>query len=176
MQKPEHLYHASRHTDVEEFMPRQDKIRDIEEGPVVFAAPSRAVASLFLVPTDDSWTAKGLHNDVPYIVISDRLRFEELDSGGVIYTLPVDTFTYDVNKGMGEYEWISKETVRPADKELFSSGLEAMMRFGVQVFIVDEDMFRRVKRAPRHGFDILGELQSENQRCGVNPKSLRRAS
>lgn len=49
-----------------------------------------------MVPTDGSWVGSGLHNGVPYIVVSDRGRFESVDKGGSIYALPVETFEVDL--------------------------------------------------------------------------------
>ena len=99
IEKPPFLYHASANRDVKEFEPRVESYRDVDEGPVVFASPDKAYASMFIVPEiDDSWCQIATHEGVATIVISDEKRFKELDRGGVIYSLPPDEFENDLTK------------------------------------------------------------------------------
>lgn len=166
--KPSILYHASANTNIEEFEPRNRKVRDVKEGPIIFATPDKTYASMFLAPTDDSWSAKGRHDGVFYQVISDRKRFQQIDKGGAIYNLPPETFETDLNKGAGELDWTSKVAVKQIDKKVFKSALETMMDLGVQVFFVDKLTFEAIQSSNDHGYTILQTLQSENQRLGKN--------
>jgi hypothetical protein len=52
---PKALYHASPRRDLEEIRPGRRTMRDPSEGSAVFAAPDRAVASMFLFESDGSW-------------------------------------------------------------------------------------------------------------------------
>ena len=168
MEKPDKLYHASSNRSIEKFVPRSDKVRDKNEGPRVFATPDKRMASIFIVGIDDSWTHSGAMNDVPYIVISDKDRFEKLDKGGAIYHLPSTTFESDPNKGLRELEWTSSEPVIPEAKEEHESALEAMLNHGVQVYFVNTATFDSINSAPDYGRSILHSLESENQRRGIN--------
>lgn len=133
MVKPKFLYHASSNRNVEILEPRAESIRDPNEGPVVFATPNKTYASMFLVPSDDSWTSKGQFNEQYYHAISDEKRYKKLDKGGAIYTLKPDTFETDLTKSMKQREWMSKKSVKPVKKEVYESGLEAMKQLGVRV-------------------------------------------
>jgi len=166
--KPSTLYHASSNRNIEEFTPRDEKVRDPEEGPGIFATPDKAIASIFIVPTDDRWVGSGKHNGVPYITISDRTRFAELDHGGAIYELPSNSFVNDPNKGLGIDEWFSPDPVRPLGKEEYQSGLEAMIQFGVQVYFTDPETYNAMRKANDHGYEMLKGLTSENQHRGMN--------
>jgi len=170
--KPEFLYHASSNSNIAEFEPRTESIRDPSEGPVVFGTPSKEGASMFIVPTDDKWTRKSRFNGVYVTVIADRARFLALDKGGSIYTLPSETFDTDETKGMGKNEWVSKEPVKPTKREDYTSGLQAMLELGVQVYFVDEAKFIEIKDAPDHGLKVISELKSENEEKGINPKKI----
>ena len=139
MEKPSALYHGSSNREIARFEPRSEKVRDPQEGPKVFATSDKRMASAFIVGADDSWANSGMHNGVPYLVISDRQRFEQLDQGGAIYHLPPDTFETDPNKGLGTVEWTSSESVEPFHKEEHQSALEAMLEQGVQVYFVDPE-------------------------------------
>ena len=172
MEKPEKLYHASSNRSIEQFVPRAEKVRDKTEGPRVFATPDKRMSTIFIVGTDDSWTHSGAFNGIPYVVISDKDRFTQLDKGGAIYHLPSTTFENDPEKGLGELEWTSKEVVDPTGKEEHESALDAMVNHGVQVYFVDAETFVAINAAPDHGLSILHSLTSENQRRGVNAVRL----
>lgn len=168
VEKPAFLFHASNNRDVAIFEPRDEKVRDPNEGIVVFATPSKSYASMFLVRDDDSWSHKGRFGNIWYTVISDRDRFEKIDQGGVIYTLPSDTFVTNQELSMGTMEWVSKLPVKPTRKEEFSSGLQAMIENGVQVFFVDDDTWKQILESDDHGYGILSRKISENERLGIN--------
>jgi len=158
-EKPPVLFHASRSPDIEVFEPRSEKTRDDSEGPKVFATPSRAMAGIFLVDSDDSWVQSGAKNNEPYIVISDEERFRNLDKGGVIYSLPNDTFENDPEKGLRELEWTSDKPVTPNEKEFIPSALEDMLQNGVKVYFVNKETFERMQKAPDHGESIMNNLK-----------------
>lgn len=176
MDKPERLYHASANRTIEEFVPKAEKVRDPLEGPRVFATPDKSVSTTFMAGegdrTDDTWTCKGLFDDVPYMVISDRERFAKLDQGGAIYHLPGETFEMDPEKGMGKWEWASSVPVTPIEKEEHESALDAMLSHGVQVYFVDQNTFTAIGASSDHGLSILQSLESENQKRGVNVRQL----
>ena len=159
--KPEVLYHASSSQDIETLEVRGERTRDPDEKPSVFATPNKALASIFLVPTDDSWTHSGLVNDIPFIVISDKDRFIELDNGGSIYSVNSDTFETNPEKGLRENEWTSSEAVAIQKNEKVDSALNTMLRLGVQVYFVDTETFKNFNSADDHGETILRSLIPE---------------
>jgi len=129
-EKPKVLYHASSNKIIEKFDPRAESYRDPDEGPVVFAIPDQAYASMFIVPVDDKWSRISIFNDVHAIIISDKERFQKLDKGGAIYSLSSDTFNSDPQKNEPEHEWTSKESVKPSNKTIYENGLEEMIENG----------------------------------------------
>lgn len=171
-EKPKVLYHASASTEIDEFEPRAESYRDPDEGPVVFGTPDKAYASMFIVPVDDRWAQIATLEGVNCIVISDRERFERLDKGGAIYSLPSDNFMSDTEKDKPKQEWVSNTKVSPSDKVLYKSGLDAMIKNGVQVYFVDRDTFDQIKKAKDLGIKILNSIQSENQKLGSNIMKL----
>jgi hypothetical protein len=157
-EKPPVLFHASRNTAIEVFEPRAESTRDINEGPKVFATPSRAMAGIFLVDCDDSWVRSGSMDGVPYIIISDEERFKSLDTGGVIYSLPNDTFENDPEKGLRELEWTSSESVTPIDREVVPSALEDMIKNGVKVYFVNKETYQSIQESPDSWESIINAL------------------
>jgi hypothetical protein len=160
MEKPKFLYHASPNKDITVFEPRRETARDLKEGPVVFATPSKAYASMFMVSSDDTWTSKGQFNGTWYQAIANKDRFIQIDKGGAIYTLPSEKFETNATKGLGLNEWTSKETVSPNSKELYDSCLSAMLQNGVRVFFITEDNLREFRQNLRtdkikEAFDLL---------------------
>lgn len=165
---PPVFYHASTNGDIQVFTPRAERVRDASEGPQVFATPSKALATVFIVKTDDSWANSGTISGVPYMIISDRERFETLDIGGYIYELPPETFTNDATKGLGHLEGTSAVPVVPTGKEYFKSGLDAMLDAGVQVYFLDKETYLWFKNDPSHMAENLNQLTSENQKLQKN--------
>lgn len=154
-EKPPVLFHASGNPDIEVFEPRDEKVRDKNEGPRVFATPSRAMASIFLVRSDDSWVHSGAMNGVPYIIISDEQRFRNLDRGGSIYSLPNDTFENDQEKGLRDLEWTSDKPVIPTSKEFVPSAIEDMIKNGVKVYFVSKEIFQEIEASSDNGWSIM---------------------
>jgi hypothetical protein len=159
-EKPLILFHASRNPNIDVFEPRIGKRRDENEGAQIFATPSKAMATMFLVNTDDSWTQSGAMDGVPYIIISDKERFESLDHGGIIYSLPSDSFETDLEKGLRELEYTSIEAVKPISSERFPSALSAMVDYGVKVYFVDGETYEAIRTSSDHGESIVKNLQS----------------
>ncbi len=171
MKKPEVLYHASPNRNIEVFEPRAEHVRDINEGPVVFATPNKAYATCFIVENDDSWVQISGFNDVRVVVVSDKSRFIKHDKGGAIYELPVDTFVNEIRGGAKD-EWTSRVPVVPIGKTEFQTGLEAMLGMAVQVYFVEIQTFKSIRSASDHGIGIIRKLQSENQKLNINVKQL----
>jgi hypothetical protein len=173
---PKVLFHASSNTNIEVLEPRAITIRNKDEGAVVFATDDKAYSSMFIVPSDDSWTKKSGYqfgNDPKLwiTIIADEIRYRESDKGGAIYTLPIDTFINDTDKKGSE--WISRIPVKPIKKEVFSNGLDAMIENGVIVYFVSETKFKEFGSGPhnpKERFKLLSQLQSENEKRGfLNP-------
>lgn len=176
-EKPVVVYHGSSTPDLEELQPRKERVRDEKEGRVVFGTADRAFASMFLGPRpDDSWSSKGSLNGVYYILIGDEKRYRREDKGGVIYEMPGEAFEHDPSRGM-ETEWVAKKSITPKNKQQYPFALDAMIENGVQVYFVDErtlnEFKESVEHSPDHGQSILENLESENQRRGVNIKDFK---
>ena len=152
------LFHATRNPDIDVFLPRAEKTRDENEGPKVFGTPSRALAGIFLVESDDSWVQSGMMDDIPYIIISDEERYRNLDSGGVIYSLPTNTFENHPEKGLREYEWTSAEPVTPTGKEEIASAVDDMLAHGVKIYFVDKETYQKIQGAQDSGESIVSGL------------------
>ena len=162
--KPEVLYHASANKEIGILEPRAIKTRDEDDGKVVFGTPDFKFALMFLNrEADDRWTAKGIMNGRYYYLISDKERFLESDNGGAVYYLKPDTFSTDLNKGMREKEWVSKEKVEPFKKDVVESSLDLMAEKGIEIYFVDMEKineFRQKSVSEKEKFlDSLSEFR-----------------
>jgi len=171
-----YLYHASSNKNIKILEPRAESIRDPNEGPVVFASHDKASVTCFLVPTDDSWAKisqyrSSSHPTLYVMCISDEKRFRQLDKGGAIYYLSPDSFFLDKSKS--NTEWTSKVSVKPYKKEVYDSGLDAMISSGIVVYFCDEQTLLKLKQEPwnvTRAMNILKSLVSENEERGLeNP-------
>lgn len=162
--KPAVLYHASQNRNVDAFIPRDGNKRHKDEPAQVFAALDKAFATIFLHPFDDRKMASGFINDVPYVLVGDVAGFRAQDTGGAVYTLPSDSFTFDADLGVGYKEWTSTVLVKPLGKQEYDSALEAMLENGVQVYLADMDTLNRFREAHGSKLELIDTLLSENQK------------
>lgn len=169
-EKPPFLYHGSPNRDIDELEPRQKTYRDLEEGPQLFASQELSVASMFLFEGSFS---SGLFNKTPYAaIVGSREEIMQRDRGGHVYVLPSETFSCDPHKGLGEYEWTTRDSVKPIKTIEYPSAIDAMMENGVQVYFIDQETRDRIDNSADHGFAILSSLESENMRRGIKVKPL----
>ncbi len=166
-EKPKKLFHASPNKNIDIFEPRAERVRDPGEGPVVFGTPDKSYASMFLVRLDDTCTSKGKFNNGSWIcVIGDIQKYLSLDHGGAIYTLASETFDTDPQRNMHEIDWVSRVPVHPENKEVFDSGLEAMISLGVSVYVMSKDEFEifnqlKLQKQFKEAIDMLKTIKPE---------------
>lgn len=175
--KPKLLYHGSNLKNIEEFEPRVSKGQGEQYGAQVYASHDLPTALIFMTKPH-AWLSTGHFRDVGgsdflYAVIATRKEeFVKTDNGGAVYVLPSDSFEMDPKRGLGQFEWASPVAVRPIEKKVYNSALDALIENSVQVYFVDEGLFDKIDNSPDHGFEILKTLQSENQKLGKNVKTL----
>ncbi len=176
-EKPEFLYHASVNKDISELRPQSKRVRDENEGSVVFATPDYALATVFMTEHNDSWTHSGKFCGIPFFVINGREKFMQSDKGGSIYKISSDGFEFDPNKGMGENEWVNSDPVKIIEKRDYPSALDAMISEGVQVYFVEDDFFAEFNKASNESnidrmFEMIGGVESENKKLNINVKGF----
>ena len=175
IERPKVLYHASPNKDLTALSARAESVRDPSEGPVVFGTPDIAYASCFLVSgSSDSWTKISRWSASPdsrgpwNFICSDRERFTKEDKGGTIYKLSPEGFETDPNKGTGLSEWTSKTGATPVGRIDYDSAFGAMLENGVQVRFTDKNTLTRMRGAEDHGYSLLKNIISENEKLGRN--------
>ncbi|MEZ6255630.1 MAG: hypothetical protein R3B92_02550 [Patescibacteria group bacterium] len=162
MDKPKFLYHGSSNPNIQIFKPFAKTYRNPKEGAVIFAAPTKAAATKFIVSCDDSWSALGRFGSTYYALYSDEVRFKNNDIGGALYTLPSNTFYIDPDYTGSYSEWVSKDAVVPVEVEHFSSGLTAMFSYGVHVYFTSPSVLDQLRSAQDHGYALLKTLTPAN--------------
>lgn len=158
MKRPERLFHASQKRDLERIEPRNDSVRDPEEGPRVFATPDKRLATAFMTPLSE--TSSGYIDGEPYLVAL-KDEFLARDKGGSIYHLHPDEFESDPAKGLGLSEWTASHAVSPTEREDFENALQAMLDHGVKVYLVDSSVMNQL-RTGEDPSDILRDLSPIN--------------
>jgi hypothetical protein len=104
---------------------------------------------------------------IPY----SREEFIARDTGGTMYALPSDEFELNGDE-LGGGEWASDKVVTPIERADYTSALEAMIENGVQGYFVDDETMVSMINTEDGGVEILKNLQSENQRRGINVRPL----
>jgi len=164
VEKPKVLYHGSPNGQIDEFVPHSKESRD--ESPAVYATPDKYLAMMFM---HKNMGLVGHFGDIPYgILFGSREECEHNDHDGHLYTLPSDTFELNHNRGLQGREWVSHNPVKPMQVQKYDSTIDTMLKEGVQVYIMDRQMYNEIKASSDHGQEILRNVQSENQHRGIN--------
>lgn len=171
-EKPPFLYHGSPNGEIEEFVPRISPGTGDEFGPLVYASPDIETACMFMANPETSWST-GTINNIRYAIIPlSREEFLAKDKGGFIYKLASDTFSSDLQRGMGETEWASAEPVKPIEVLKFESSLDEMIKHNVQVYFVTPELYDQMKVSSESKWKLLKGQQSENELRGENALDL----
>lgn len=135
------LYHGSQFKHLKKISPKPTLSNDTYIGDYVFATTDKALAAMYLVPKGFA-TLMHAESKAPILVIcGDEKNVKRLDKGGVIYTLPSDTFTNTPQEGLEMYEKVSQEPVTPIDFEIYESIFDAFDEYKITVKFVDEQIF-----------------------------------
>lgn len=152
--KPEFLYHATSLTDISEFKPRNHTPRYADEPNLIFATPHLEVAAMFLRPKGVSTEISVYGSRYVIFINATPEEYARHDSGGAVYVLPSAAFETS-NIGMGKIEWTSKVPVRPVSKVLFKSSIEAMDKYGVERYFVDNRIMGQIRANPAKALDLV---------------------
>jgi hypothetical protein len=155
MTYPTELFHASPAIDVTEFEPRNEFPRYPGEAKLIFATPHKKLAAMFLAPHGIT-TEIGVYGDQYVIFINcSEDDYLKQDTGGAIYSLPVETFQTDTIRGMGNIEWYSNVSVKPISKTIYNTSLEAMDAFMVSRFFVSDEIFQQIRVNPAGALGLV---------------------
>jgi len=158
MATPKFLYRGTPRRDVDQFTPKEK----VGGRLVVSASPDRTTAIKFVVPIEGLKVKLGTLGDTHYYICAEEKKFKEMDIGGSIYLLPPNGF--EPAPEVGADVWVNPNSVIPIGKEEISSAIEAMIKAGVQVYFVSEEIFERFRKFPEDRLEILKSLISENNK------------
>src|SRR5437870_4294905 len=107
------LYHASQKKNLKVIKPQPTLSNNKLIGNYVFATANKILAIMYLVPKGIAILVEpnGLNPNI--VICSDIEEFKKKDIGGVIYELPSETFIKTPQKGLTDYEMVSKKGVKP---------------------------------------------------------------
>lgn len=142
------LYHASTNKNLELIKPKPTLSKDKFIGDFVFATKDKILATMYLA-TKGYATLLGPRDTPPNIVIcADEKEYLKNDKGGAIYELPSDSFKDSPQKGLTDFELVSKSAVTPLSKVVYESSLEAMKKLGIEIRFVDQRTFDSLVNSP----------------------------
>jgi hypothetical protein len=143
MDKPRILYHGSWNKDIDEFQPQ---VAQSDPEPRVYASHDYFTALLFL-PKYNGWMSVGeyevLGRKSYYILFTENKKSVYAnDKGGAVYGLPSDSFVKNPEVNGGEWEWYSKVSVKPIQKDIYGSWIEEFTKRGIKIFFIEHDKFQ----------------------------------
>jgi hypothetical protein len=159
MNKPDILYHASENNHLIQLDPRTDEERLAHYGTsLLFATPYKPMAAMFLAPKTQDNEITRFGHIFAFIAATTSEEFIQKDLGGAIYTLPSDSFSTNTDLNMPDTEFVAKESVKPIEKDVYTSALAAMKDNNVNVYFVDDSTLNAIRLADDHGLKIIQSL------------------
>ena len=86
----------------------------------------------------------------PYVVICANVeKILKRDKGGALYTLPDNLFHQTPQKGLNEYEMVSKDPVTPSSEEDYDCVIDQLIKENISIYFVDNDIFNKLLLNPK---------------------------
>jgi hypothetical protein len=170
-EKPPFLYHGTVLGDIDSFEPRGSADRPNENAAVYASHDERAAV---MSMANKYAAGGGIQNDTWYMYIPmTREEFMAIDHGGSVYKLPSDSFRTNREHGLGDFEWVSNQPVKPTEKIDYPSILEALLEQNIKVFFVTQETVDKIEEMKKAGdynavADMIDSLPSENDRRVVD--------
>jgi len=178
-----YLYHGSNNKHLEVLSPKSKSVRDEKEGPVVFATQRKGLAASFIPHVENMEKDDPIISVIerkPVIVIPNKRKFLKNDTGGALYKLrKTNRFkrTIPKNHSFSRYEWVARSKIKPLDKRVYDSSIDAMIDNGAIVYFVTRKQQKEYERLIENGkvprsklFSFFNKLTSENEKKGVLKK------
>lgn len=141
------LYHASQIKNLKVIKPQRTLSNNQYIGDYVFATTNHKLAVMYLVPKGIS-TLMNPDGENSNIVICDESEFMKRDRGGAVYELSTKHFAKTPQKGLSEYEMVSKSEAIPINKNVYASALDALISLGIKIRFTDEKTFESLISNP----------------------------
>ncbi len=143
------LYHASQITNLSKIVPQPTLSHDKYIGDYVFATANFKLALMYLVPKGIG-ILMNVKANKPNIVIASNVKIlQSKDRGGAIYILSDEKFEKSPQQEIGEYEMVCKSEVKPIDKILYKSVLNALTSNQIEVRFVSKSLFNELINNPK---------------------------
>ncbi|MCL5113300.1 MAG: hypothetical protein M1554_02350, partial [Patescibacteria group bacterium] len=111
------LYHASPIKNLKLIKPQRTISHNKYIGDFVFATKYRKLALMYMLPKGFP-ILMNVKSKNPYIVICANVeKILQSDKGGALYILPDNLFHQTPQKGLNEYEMVSKDSIIPLGEE-----------------------------------------------------------
>lgn len=141
------LYHASPDKSLTIINPRKTLSKNDYIGDYVFATSNKKLAVMYLA-TKGNATYMEPQAKQPYIVISsDSNKYLATDRGGAVYSVSANSFEKTPQTGLEDYEMVTKNSVKPIGKEVYKTSVEAMRKYGIEIYFVDWPKFNEIIKA-----------------------------
>lgn len=137
------LYHASPHTNLSVIKPKHTLSKDKYIGDYVFATADHRLATMYLA-TKGVATLMNTDKGLWIAICCNEAKYLNQDRGGAIYELPADTFSETPQRGLSDYELVSKAPVKPINKTINKKSLDAMLDLGINIYFVDALTFEKL--------------------------------
>ncbi len=143
------LYHASPIKNLKLIKPQRTISHNKYTGDFVFATKYKKLALMYMLPKGFPILMNAKLKN-PYIVICANVEeILQSDKGGALYILPDNLFHQTPQKGLNEYEMVSKDPVTPLFEEDYDCVIDQLIKENITIYFVDNDIFNKLLLNPK---------------------------
>ncbi len=138
------LYHASPIKNLKLIKPQKTISHNKYIGDFVFATKYKKLALMYMLPKGFP-ILMNVKSKNPYVVIcADVEKILKSDEGGALYILSDNLFHQTPQKGLDEYEMVSKDSIIPLGEEDYDCVIKELIRENINIYFVDSDKFNKL--------------------------------
>ena len=177
--RQQYLYHGSKRKNIDMLVPKTTRGRK-ELGNVVYGTKHKSLAATFIPRTSlKNEPEISMIKGKPIVLIPNKKNFLKNDRGGAIYKIKNSpAFSKDLyakNYQFGKFERISRRKIKPIDKKVYDSSIDAMVENGAIVYFVNKKQLYEYRKLIDNGmkpiedkklFGFFRKLTSENEKKG----------
>lgn len=143
------LYHASQRQNLKIIKPQKTVGHDDKYiGNFVFATKNKKLATMYLVPKGIATLMSPESNGPNIVICANEKDYIKQDKGGAIYNLPGKNFVETPQKGLGRYEMVSTHEIKPLNRTVYHSSVDALLSAGIKIRFTNKNTFNDLLNNP----------------------------
>lgn len=143
------LYHSSPVKNLKILNTSPTLSNNVNIGNYLFATENKLLALMYLMPQGFPIMMDSKKNNPTVVIAGNTEEVLSMDHGGSVYVLDDKNFIETPQKGLSDYERVSKVSVKPIREIKVEDTINSLIEAGVSIYFVDDNVFNDLIRNPK---------------------------